>query len=139
MKSKILVMLIVMAGLITTGCTSSGMFISAHTTSVELRGPNYQIVATDITGSAEAEYILGFSYSAGIGSQTIALARVNGTGNLYQEALANLWNNYEQQHGSVTGKKLALVNVRYDGEALNLLLYTRPKVMVRADVVEFVE
>jgi hypothetical protein len=39
----------------------------------------------------------------------------------------------------VEGERLALVNVRYDVSALNLLLYTQPTVTVRADVVEFTE
>jgi hypothetical protein len=58
---------------------------------------------------------------------------------LYKEALDNLWKNYEAVHGGVEGKKLALINIHYDSEALNLIVYTRPKVMIRADVVEFTE
>ncbi len=34
---------------------------------------------------------------------------------------------------------IALVNVHYDAEALNLFVYTHAKVMVSADVVEFSE
>ena len=53
------------------------------------------------------------------------------------EALENLWKEYEEKHGSVIGKKLALVNVRYDSDALNLILYTKAKISIRADIVEF--
>ena len=52
-------------------------------------------------------------------------------------ALENLWENYEAEHGEVEKGKLALTNVRYDADILNLIVYTQLKVTVRADVVEF--
>ncbi len=58
---------------------------------------------------------------------------------LYKEALENLWKNYETANGPVEGKRLALINVRYDSDALNLIVYTQPKIIVRADIVEFTE
>lgn len=75
----------------------------------------------------------------GMATNTFALVRVYGTGLLYKEALEDLWKNYETTYGSVEGKKLALINVRYDAEALNLIVYTRPKINIRADVIEFTE
>jgi hypothetical protein len=58
---------------------------------------------------------------------------------LYKEALENLWKNFETTNGSVEGRRLALVNVRYDADALNLFVYTQPKIVIRADVVEFTD
>lgn len=55
----------------------------------------------------------------------------------YAEVLEGLWENYESAHGPVTNQKLALANVRYDTDILNLVLYSRVRVMVRADVIEF--
>jgi len=75
----------------------------------------------------------------GMTTNTLALVRVDGTGMLYKEALDDLWKNYEAAHGPVEGKKLALINVHYDADILNLIVYTRPKITVRADVVEFSE
>ena len=40
---------------------------------------------------------------------------------------------------SWTNRTLALVNIRFDSDALNLLVYTRPRISVRADVVEFID
>jgi len=120
-----------------SGCASSGLFFSMNNTAVELSENNYEIVATNVYGEAEAGYILGFSFSAGAATNTLALARVSGSGMIYMEALENLWKNYEEKHGSVIGKKLALVNVRYDSDALNLILYTQAKISIRADIVEF--
>lgn len=125
--------------LTTTGCVSTGSFLSANVTSVELSESNYEIVATDVAGEATAGYILGFSAGSGPQMGTFALARVQGEGALYREALRNLWDTFRAEHGEVEGRDLALVNVRFDGDALNLLLYTRPTVSVRADVIAFTE
>jgi hypothetical protein len=120
-----------------SGCTNSGMFLSANVTDVRLSEDNYDIVATNITGSSRAGYILGLSYGPGAQVSTAAIARVSGTGMLYQEALRNLWENYEKDHGRREDKKIALVNVHYDTDILNLILYTEVKLFISADVVEF--
>ena len=125
--------------LTTTGCVTTGSFPSANVTNVELSEDNFEIVATDVAGEASAGYILGFSVGLGLSSQmsTLALARVEGEGALYREAIRDLWANFRAEHGEVEGRNVALINVRFDGDALNLLLYTRPTVSIRADVVEF--
>lgn len=119
------------------GCTSSGAFISTNRTNVNLEQDNFNIVASNVSGESESGYVLGFSYSYGLVANTIAIARVDGTGMLYTDAIQNLWNNYEAGHGSIEGKNLALTNVRYDADILNLIIYTKVKVTVRADVVQF--
>jgi len=87
-----------------------------------------------------AGYLIGFSVASGSNMNTFALARVEGEGLLFKAALEDFWSNFEKEHGSVEGRHLALVNVRYDSDALNVLgLYTKPKVSVRADVIEFAE
>ncbi|GAA5520232.1 hypothetical protein Asal01_00163 [Fodinibius salicampi] len=120
-----------------TACTSSGAFLSANQTIVNLNEGNYALSATNVAGEAESAYLLGLSYSTGFTASTLAIARVEGTGMLYAEALENLWENYENEYGAISGQKLALTNVRYDTDILNLVLYTKVKVMVRADIVEF--
>jgi len=40
-----------------TGCSNSGMFLSANVTDVKLSEANYQIIATNITGTSRAGYI----------------------------------------------------------------------------------
>jgi len=120
------------------GCASGGTFPAATVTNVTLSNAGYRIVATDVEGEASAGYLLGVSASRGQEMTTLALARVKGDGMLYKRALQNLWANFETRHGKIEGRHLALVNVRFDGDALNVVgLYTRPKVSVRADVIEF--
>lgn len=130
---------IALIGILFTGCATGGMFPSSHVTDVQLQKNNFTIVARDVTGEAQAEYLFGVSFSMGMASNTFALLRIGGSGMLYKEALEDFWKNYESKYGPVEGKKIALINVRYDSEALNLYVYTRPKVIVRADVVEFTD
>jgi hypothetical protein len=128
----------VLAGVL-SGCFTSGAFLAGNVTNVQLTEGNYEVVATDVHGSATAGYLLGVSGGLGPSTTAVALARVSGDGPLYQAALADLWDNVRDQYGEVEGQDLALVNVRYDVSALNLLLYTQPTLTVRADVVEFTE
>jgi len=137
MKTYLHISVCVLIAAMFAGCASTGMFTASNLTEVQLLKDNFIIVARNVSGEAEAGYIFGSSFSLGMMTNTVAVLRVSGTGMLYKEALEDLWKNYEAVHGSVEGKKLALVNVRYDADALNLFVYTRPKVMVRADVVEF--
>jgi hypothetical protein len=57
---------------------------------------------------------------------------------LYREAVGNLWKNAEKTLNSIEGKKVALLNVRYDSEVLNSFVYTQFTISVRADIMEFV-
>ncbi|MDZ7694875.1 MAG: DUF6567 family protein [Balneolaceae bacterium] len=134
-KSNIL--LAVLAIGLLAGCTSSGAFISTNQTNVNLEEGNFSIAASNVSGMAESGYILGLSYSYGMLANTIAIARVSGSDMLYADALENLWASYEAEHGSVEGENLALTNIRYDADIINLILYTKVKVTVRADVIEF--
>jgi ABC-type transporter Mla MlaB component len=122
-----------------TGCGTTGAYNAATVTNVELSEDNYEVVATNVRGSAQAGYILGASFAASRQQRTLALVRVAGSGELYGEALNNLWASFEAEHGETDGRELALTNVRTDTDALNLLLYTRPRVTIRADVIQFTD
>ena len=122
-----------------TGCASTGIFNSVNVTNVQLSKGNFRVIATNVYGEASADYLLGVSGAVGSEMKTLALLRVKGSGLLYKAALENFWHNFERQYGKIEGRHLALVNVRYDAEALNLGVYTRPKISIRADVIEFVE
>ena len=131
--------IIIFSSIYLSGCTTSGAFLSANQTHVNLEQGNYTITATDVSGYSETAYVLGFSYSTGLTTNTLAVGRVEGTGLLYKEALDDLWANYEKNHGTINGKSLALTNVRYDTDILNLIIYTKVMVNVRADIVQFTD
>ena len=139
-NNTVYIVLFLFAVLMFSGCATTGIFPSANLTNVELSENNFNIIAKNVSGEASAEYLLGFSGGLGAEMRTLALIRINGDGFLFRTALAELWKNFEDQHGSVEGRHLALVNVRYDFDGMNVLgLYTKPTVSIRADVVEFVE
>ncbi len=121
------------------GCMSSGRFTATNLTNVELSQNNFRIVATNVYGEASAGYLLGLSGASGGEMQTFALIPLGGKRLLYKAALENLWKSFEETHGKITERSLALVNVRFDADGLNVLgIYTRPKISVRADVIEFI-
>jgi hypothetical protein len=128
-----------LAALVLSGCAQTGMFMAGNLTTVELAEPNYRVVAVGVSGEAKAGYLLGISFSTGMQTGSLALARVGGTGQLYKEAMENLWKDFESAHGPVAGRRLALSNVRYDADSRNFLLYTDLKLCIRADVIEFAE
>jgi hypothetical protein len=70
-------------------------------------------------------------------AQTFALIPLQKDRMLYRMAIEDLWKNFEARYGKAEGRQLALVNMRYDTEALNVFFYTSPKLTVIADVVEF--
>jgi len=140
MKNKVILPFL-FAGLLAvfSGCFTGGSFIAQNATTVELSDANFTIVARDLEGYSKAEYLIGFSFSSGFMANTLALVRTGGTAKLYDEAVRSLWKSYEEKVGNREGKKLALVNVRYDTDILNLLVYTQTELFIHADVIEFAE
>jgi hypothetical protein len=136
---KLVVFSAALASLMLSGCASSGFLNSTNVTNVELSKGNYKIVATSVTGTAKAGYLFGASFGVGLYTQTMALIPLTPDRMLYKNAVMDLWKNFETKYGSPVGKKLALVNLRYDSESLNVFFYTKPTLTVIADVVEFTE
>ncbi|HTX19044.1 MAG TPA: DUF6567 family protein [Bacteroidota bacterium] len=130
---------LLLGALVLWGCSTAGVFTAGNITDVQLQKGDFKIVARGVSGESSAGYLFGISTPFGMAANTVAVARIEGTGMLYKEALDNLWKNFETTHGSAEGRKLALVNVHYDSDALNLGVYARAKVMISADVVEFGE
>lgn len=127
----------ILVSVLLSGCSNSGAFLAGNQTIVNLNDGNYIIQATNLSGESSAGYLLGLSYSNGLVANSFAIARISGTGMLYAEAIEDLWASFEADYGTVRGEKAALINVRYDADMLNLVLYTKVKVTVRADVILF--
>jgi hypothetical protein len=136
-KKCLLAAILLPVAVILSGCFTGGSFLSQNLTSVELSDAKYDIVARNVQGFATADYLIGLSYSTGNMANTLALARIGGTATLYDTAVRDIWKNYEEKHGTAEGKKLALINIRYDTDILNLLVYTKTDLYIHADVVEF--
>jgi hypothetical protein len=96
-------------------------------------------VARNVSGDAGFEYLLGFSGASGASNSTwsFALVRTGGTSTPNNDAIRDMWSNYEAEYGPIGDRKLSLVNIRFDSDVINALLYTSTKIIVHADVIEF--
>ena len=137
MKNAILILPALVLALLLNGCVSSGLTASSHITNVQITEPNFRVIATNVTGEASSKGIIGMSYGVGIAGTQLALIPLTEERMLYRIAIRNLWTDFESKNGPIANRRLALVNVRYDSESLNLILYTKITTAIVADVVEF--
>jgi hypothetical protein len=113
------------------------MFMASNSTEVQLKERNYTIVAKNVTGTSEISYLLGVSYSWGVATNSIGMIPLEGNKMLYKEARESLWDNFEKQGESIEGRTLALINIQYDSNTVNFLVYTKASVSITADIIEF--
>lgn len=123
--------------LLFSGCASTGLTASSHLTNVELSNPNFRLVAMNVSGEASSRAVFGISYGFGMAASQMALIPLDEDRMLYKTVMEKLWEGFEDTHGAVRGRRLALVNMRYDSETINLFFYTKVTTVVIADVVEF--
>jgi hypothetical protein len=115
---KIAVALLLTAALL-AGCASSGDFHQSTGTNVSLHGNNYKVVKAGARGQSVGFYLLGF----------IPIVRPN-----YADAKSNL---YKSVGKPLEGRSVALANQTQDKSSLYLLLFSIPKIVVTADIIEF--
>ena len=72
---NIVALLAVVLALSFTGCSQSGRFASTSLTQVVLSAPNYEIVATGVSGEARASYLIGVTVSTGPVTKSLSLKR----------------------------------------------------------------
>jgi hypothetical protein len=89
-----------------------------HTTEVQLLGNNYRVLQTNVTAKSAGFRLLGF-ITIKSPSYVTAMSR------LYARARVT------------EGRPQALANVVHETGGMNLILFSLPKIRVRADLVEF--
>ncbi|MEQ9035218.1 DUF6567 family protein [Gracilimonas sp.] len=136
MKSYTFIILMAVAFLL-TGCGNAGMFVASNSTEVQLKEGNYTIVAKNVTGTSETSYLFGASYSWGVATNSVGIIPLDGNKMLYKEARESLWDNFEEQGESIEGRTLALINIQYDSNTSNFMVYTKASVSITADIIEF--
>ena len=103
-----------------SGCASVGTFPNTSGTSVDLTKKNYRVVKANASGESTGFALLGI----------IPIVSPS-----YTDAMSNL-----SAHGGIQeGKAQALVNVTQDHSVIYLILFSIPKLTVRADIVEFLD
>lgn len=136
MKSYSFIILMTLT-LVLTGCGNTGMFVASNSTEVQLKEGNYTIVAKSVTGTSEISYLFGASYSWGVATNSIGIIPLDGKKMLYKEARESLWDNFEKQGESIEGRRLALINIQYDSNTTNFMVFTKASVSITADIIEF--
>jgi hypothetical protein len=117
MKKNILVILVMITAL---GCLSSGTFPHSTDTRVDLTKKNFTIVRANAVGYSRGFYFLGFI-------PIVSPSYANAMTDLYQKANIS------------EGKAQALIHVSQERSTLYLILFSIPRLTVRADVIEFYE
>lgn len=136
MKSYTFIILMAVAFLL-TGCGNAGMFVASNSTEVQLKEGNYTILAKNVTGTSETSYLFGASYSWGVATNSVGIIPLDGNKMLYKEARESLWDNFEKQGESIEGRTLALINIQYDSNTSNFVVFTKASVSITADIIEF--
>jgi len=107
--------------LLAAGCPSHVPAASPYTykTKVDLSGSNYRVVKSNVVGTSS-----GFSLLLGI----IPVSDPS-----YIEALSDLY----EKAGNPQGKAYALANVSQEESTTQLILFSLPRITIRADIIEF--
>ena len=103
-----------------SACSRVGSFPHSSGTDVDLSKKNFRVVKANAVGSSLGFYFLGI----------IPISPPS-----YTNAMTDLYD----EAGVMEGTAQAIVNVTQERSTLYLILFSIPKLTVRADIVEFVE
>jgi hypothetical protein len=115
--------ILVAALVILSGCQSysNGSMPQSTATSVSLQENNYKVVKAGASGQSMGFYLLGI----------LPIVQPN-----FAEAKSSLYKSIGQ---TLEGRSVALANQTQDTSSLYLILFSLPKIVVTADVVEFTD
>ena len=105
---------------VAAGCASTGTFPHASGTQVDLNRKNYRVVKANAVGTSMGFRLLGL------------ISIVPPT---YAAAMSDLYLSAGVREGSAQ----ALVNVTQERSTVYLILFSLPRLSVRADIIEFTE
>ena len=120
MRTYLIGLLAIGALLVSVGCISYGSMPTEIATNVELGEKNFKVVKTNVVGTDTGFRLLG-------------IIPINPSS--LREAMEHLVDN----SGIIPGDSKALVNLSKENASMYFILFSTPRVSVRADVVEFVE
>lgn len=114
---------LVLAILLSAGCESyrNGSMPQSTATAVSLKENNYKVLKAGARGDSTGFSLLGF----------IPIVSPN-----YAEAKSSL---YSSIGHTLEGRSVALANQTQDTSSIYLILFSIPKIVVTADVVEFID
>jgi len=113
-----LIPIVVPLAAVVSGCAATGSFPHASTTNVSLTQDNYLVVKSNAIGTSSGFKLLGL----------LPLSAPR-----YTSAMADLYTNASIREGRAS----ALTNVIQERSTTYLILFSVPRLTVRADVIEF--
>ncbi|HUW31152.1 MAG TPA: DUF6567 family protein [Planctomycetota bacterium] len=113
-----LVFIVLPLAVFISGCAASGSFPHASTTNVSLAQDNYLVVKSNVIGNSSGFKLLGL----------LPLSAPR-----YTAAMADLYENASIREG----RAYALTNVIQERSTTYIILFSVPRLTVRADIVEF--
>lgn len=119
-RSAKLLVVCLFAMVVSVGCASTGAFPHSTGTQVGLDKKNYRLVKANAIGQSSGFSLLGI------------IPIVPPT---YTAAMSSLY----ETSGMETGAAQALVNVTQERSSLYLVLFSVPRLTVRADIIEFTD
>jgi len=117
MKTYSLILLFILL-VVPVSCTSVGTFPHSTGTSVDLSRDNYRVVTANAIGESSGFKLLGI---------------IPFKSPRYTEAMSDLY----LRSGLEEGRAQALANVSQERSTMYVILFSIPKLTVRADIVEF--
>lgn len=112
-------LMIISMFLFVTGCVSSGALPVGSETKTDLSKSNYKVIKANARGTDKGFWLLGI----------IPFASPN-----YANAMKDLHKQID-----IEGKSASLANITKDKSTLYLILFSVPKIIVTADVIEFID
>lgn len=143
MKRKTLLTIASMASAVAlSNCTTSNIVAEANHnnhTQIKLEQANYKVVATQIKGESKGFHFLS-ALPTSIPTSLDDISNIMVDGGIAfksatkSEALGNLYKNA----GNQANRSTALINIREEKGGSNYFLFSRPKYIITADLIEFV-
>jgi Family of unknown function (DUF6567) len=110
---------IMLVGVVLAGCsTGAGEYAAGSGTTVDLSQKNYRVIKANAVGESSGFHLLGI---------------IPFSSPTYTEAMTNLY----IDSGVTSGGATAVANVSKDSKTTYLVLFSIPKLTVRADIIEF--
>jgi len=116
---RVAMALVLLSSFFMVGCANIGSYPQQNVTTVDLSEGNYDVVKTSAIGESNGFNLLGI----------IPFSSPTHSG-----AMTDLWRKAGYDSG---GGALALANVTQDRSTTYLILFSLPKLTIRADIVEF--
>lgn len=134
---KKLILALAASSLALVSCTTSNIHQSLAQPEIQLTEGNYQVVATQITGSSVGLHVATLIPASGYDVRRALNGGPLGGIPIKAASESAAIDELYQNAGIQRGRATAFVNMRTEVSGLNCILFAFPKITVKADLIEF--